>query len=1548
MKKNRILICSMLFLILAIMGSIPTEISNKTEEAENPKTSSSPERLIFGTTVGPSDLDPHNAWDYDSFTVIDQVVETLFAYNLSDPELNITPRLATGLGTWSGGGLHYTVSLKQGVTFHDGLEFNAYAVRWNFERLAYFMNISQISTLYLWPDGTPIINSTIINNNYEVKFVLNRKFAPFEDLLCFSGSGIMSPLSTPSQDYINTTTGDLVGTGPFVYDEYIEDVEVNFHGYTNYWAGAPHIDELTFSIISGSTARTNALLAGDVDIIDSLDNALVQALINAPDITFVDAGQDATIRYLGMNNNLINVSFRKAISYALDYDYIINNLKGGNAVRAKSPVPLGIRYANTTFDVPILNLTHARLIMQSMEFGVGFNVTNDDDWVNQASTSPFAIFNYTYNIGNTFRGDMLVLLQNNLSKIGINVTDAGMEWRDYLDRLYESGGFTRDNLELYFIGWGPDYNDPSNFINTLLTNRSIASNGAQYNGYQAAIEDGRDPYALNDNVQLLMEAAISEYDSVTREGLYDRIQELLIERDYPWAWVYANKLYSAHHVNLTGFQPNALQKLWFYPVYFEQSIVVSPLSYNFGEVELGTSESTIITINNSGGVNLDIVDIRFKSGSCGDFAIPSITLPFYITPSGSIGVEVNYTPSQLGSCSAILEIVSSDPNYLLVEVQLTGRTQIVSNWVVNEVTLDGDPEEWADAIPYDISLYQSWGWANWPPFQQQSDKVLTVRFKNDGEWLYMFYEVSWSGPESPPEAAGISYHSFTGNPLTDSDSGWVGFGGGGLDYYNWTPVTGWLNDTDGSGQNDVEGMGVIDGAYYRFEFRKRLDSRDGLDWSLSPGETVGNSSLPVVPPSLHVQLWDADTQSIYQQIISVEVSQLVTTNYTLTSNIYFEEGDGLIIGADGITIDGNGYNITGGGSGSGILIIDHDSVTITNLTIQGFGTGISIQGGENNNITVNYISDNDAGIILSSTLNNVTNNIIARNTLGVNVTFSSNSIYRNLLINNDIQMYNVSGNIWVDPINLVGNFWSNYWGKDNGSDGRIDGDYIGDTDLPHEGVDNYPLLDPSIAEIYGPLPYADWWSIGRGGSPVSILAKDPDGQIISVDVNEIGLNAFYVENEDVGFGEDSIMILIAINPEEPVFGTYTYEITAEEDPIYDFEWFVSAVGDILFERSVENVTLEAGQTTQIGIIIQEAEDPAPGDPPVIVEPGDVIIQDIDAPTVNVTQPGSSEHIRGSSVYVEGTATDINDGVLNITVNGVEVAFFSTNNQDEVTFNTTVENLVYGENIVTIVVTNVNSNSTIVRRTVFRDDLHIISISGPMDPIALGINYEMIGIFIDPYDDETHNATWDWGDGTDPTEGTVDQANDNVTDYHYYEFPGVYTVTLTVNNSYGENDTAIWSQYLVIYDSSGGFVTGGGWIDSPEGAYPENPDLSGKANFGFIAKYKKGAKVPTGSTEFKFHAGDLNFHSDTYQWLIIAGERAKFKGSGTINGEGSYKFILTAVDGELVDEGGVDAFRIKIWEEDQDTGEEIIIYDNQLDTEIPEISGGSIVIHKKRK
>jgi hypothetical protein len=153
--------------------------------------------------------------------------------------------------------------------------------------------------------------------------------------------------------------------------------------------------------------------------------------------------------------------------------------------------------------------------------------------------------------------------------------------------------------------------------------------------------------------------------------------------------------------------------------------------------------------------------------------------------------------------------------------------------------------------------------------------------------------------------------------------------------------------------------------------------------------------------------------------------------------------------------------------------------------------------------------------------------------------------------------------------------------------------------------------------------------------------------------------------------------------------------------------------------------------------------------------------------------------------------------------------------------------------------------------------------------------------------------------------------------------------------------------LAVYDPSTGFVTGGGWIDSPVGAYVPAPSLSGKATFGFVSKYKKGQSTPDGSTEFQFHAGGMNFKSTVYEWLVVSGARAQFKGTGTINGAGSYGFLLTAIDGQVSGGGGADKFRIKIW----DIATSAVVYDNNMsasDTADPTtlLGGGSINIQAK--
>ena len=211
--------------------------------------------------------------------------------------------------------------------------------------------------------------------------------------------------------------------------------------------------------------------------------------------------------------------------------------------------------------------------------------------------------------------------------------------------------------------------------------------------------------------------------------------------------------------------------------------------------------------------------------------------------------------------------------------------------------------------------------------------------------------------------------------------------------------------------------------------------------------------------------------------------------------------------------------------------------------------------------------------------------------------------------------------------------------------------------------------------------------------------------------------------------------------------------------------------------------------------------------------------------------------------------------------------------------------------------------------------------------------------------DTHNATIAWDDGNF-TIIDIPDGDRTVNSTHNYSKAGVYTINLTIKDDDAGNDSMIF-QYIVVYDSSGGFVTGGGWIDSPEGAYTPDPNLTGKANFGFVSKYKKGQQNPIGNTEFQFHAADMNFHSDSYGWLVIAGHKAMYKGNGTINGTGNYGFMISAIDEKLTPSTDVDMFRIKIWDKDNN---DTVIYDNQLgddEDEDPttEIAGGQIVIHK---
>ncbi len=213
------------------------------------------------------------------------------------------------------------------------------------------------------------------------------------------------------------------------------------------------------------------------------------------------------------------------------------------------------------------------------------------------------------------------------------------------------------------------------------------------------------------------------------------------------------------------------------------------------------------------------------------------------------------------------------------------------------------------------------------------------------------------------------------------------------------------------------------------------------------------------------------------------------------------------------------------------------------------------------------------------------------------------------------------------------------------------------------------------------------------------------------------------------------------------------------------------------------------------------------------------------------------------------------------------------------------------------------------------------------------------------DPENNPLTYSWTFGDGAT-GSGDVATGSeAMPAHSYTAAGVYEVCLTVSDGALNSDPAC--TMAVVYDPSAGFVTGGGSINSPAGAYLADASLTGKARFGFVSKYQKGASVPSGTTAFEFDAAGLAFSSQSYDWLVVnqGGTDAQFKGSGLVNGAAdpngnAYKFMLWAGDGASAN--SADTFRIKIWWEDANG--ENLVYDNVVDQAI---SAGNIVVHHSK-
>jgi peptide/nickel transport system substrate-binding protein len=492
------------------------------------------------------------------------MIEGLYKYDLSDPDMPLIPWLAVDGGTWLDS-THFQVDLRQNVQFHDGTIMDADDVVFSFNRMLYFLNASgtlptgvplmEPAMLYQLPDGvTPIIQSVVADDADTVTFTLNAPYAIFKKILGYPSAFILSDASVPATERA-TFDDPVVGTGPFRYMYFTAGTEVRYERFNNYWGENAYFDVVVHALINNPTTRNNAMLTHDIDILFDPISSLLDIFDDDPTIVYYQRGSEwggpgLSYAYLGMNNHLINETWRSAISFAYDYDYMIEEIKQDTVLRAYSPLAPAFLpgFDQMTLDIPVHNVTRAREYMVSMGFGdMGWS---DAQWEAQAASSPFRTFNYTYNLGSSTREPIYPMLLDNLADIGVGLDDAGMSWDDFLLRLYgQVYGF--DALELYFVGWGPDYLDPFNMLAPLFSNIS-SSNSAQVNDHE---------------LEMWFIDVLAETDDVARTAIYEDILTKIVEVIRPHCFGYHSKGNYVHSADLQDRSYNAMGNWWAYPIW---------------------------------------------------------------------------------------------------------------------------------------------------------------------------------------------------------------------------------------------------------------------------------------------------------------------------------------------------------------------------------------------------------------------------------------------------------------------------------------------------------------------------------------------------------------------------------------------------------------------------------------------------------------------------------------------------------------------------------------------------------------------------------------------------------------------------------------------------------------------------------------------------------------------------------------------------------------------------------------------------------------------
>jgi len=477
------------------------------ETTQEPGESESPKKeLVFAMGAEAVTLDPQDATDNPSEMVNRHIYDNLVAFT---EDMDKVPQLASDWEV-SSDGLTWTFYLQEGVKFHDGTDFNAEAVKSNFERLMDESNNLARSSLY-----SPYIDSIEVIDDYTAVFHMKLPFGAFLAHLAHGAGAVISPAAV--EKYGDELNRNPVGTGPFIFDEWVPGDHIRIVKNEDYWGTKAKLDSVVFKPVSEGASRTMMIESGDVDVAYPLPSTDVERLQGSDDLQVLIRPSQRVI-YIGMNCQtapLDDVRVRQAINYAIDKQAIVDNIMQGLAQVADSPVaPTTSGYVKQ--EPYAYDPDRARELLQEAGVAEGTTIklwTPEGRYLMDRQTAE--------------------AVQGYLQEVGFNVEFQKWEWGAYLDEVNVNN--VPPTWELFLLGWAPSTGDADWVVRPLFQ--------SGHSSNRALLADPE--------VDEWIEAQMTAPTEAERMEALDNAQRLIMEKA-PWAFLHVMDQTIAAKESVTG------------------------------------------------------------------------------------------------------------------------------------------------------------------------------------------------------------------------------------------------------------------------------------------------------------------------------------------------------------------------------------------------------------------------------------------------------------------------------------------------------------------------------------------------------------------------------------------------------------------------------------------------------------------------------------------------------------------------------------------------------------------------------------------------------------------------------------------------------------------------------------------------------------------------------------------------------------------------------------------------------------------------------------